>query len=310
MNREKDRLHTFDNKWPHDFLTKEVLAKNGFYFLGRGDEVRCAFCKVEIMKWENGDDPAVDHKRWAAQCPLVNGRDTDNIPLDRTVKDEEKEFFLQNEEILRQGSDECGTSAPVESSEEELIQQNHERGVCTAKLTGPAHPAYASLDARLASFKDWPKNMGRNVENLVEAGFFYTGKGDQTKCFYCNGGLKDWDHEDIPWEQHAQWFDKCAFVKLLKGDAYIQRVKTEACSITSQNEPVEHIVKKEYSTEEITNLHTNSDSNMCKICLERERTVCFYPCKHIVTCEMCALTSKTCCVCRSTISKVEKVYLS
>ncbi|CAK1555300.1 unnamed protein product [Leptosia nina] len=70
MHREEERLKTFD-KWPVTFLSPELLARNGFYYLGSSDKVRCAFCKVEIMRWVEGHDPEKDHQLWAPQCPFL-----------------------------------------------------------------------------------------------------------------------------------------------------------------------------------------------------------------------------------------------
>jgi hypothetical protein len=57
-----------------------------------------------------------------------------------------------------------------------------------------------------------------------------TGKGDQTVCFHCGGGLKDWEENDDPWVEHAVWFPKCMHVVLVKGPAFIEecRRKKEA----------------------------------------------------------------------------------
>lgn len=70
MGNYHERLATFQH-WPVTFLSSEKLAQSGFYYLGYRDEVRCAYCKVEIMRWVQGDDPFKDHKRWAPQCPFV-----------------------------------------------------------------------------------------------------------------------------------------------------------------------------------------------------------------------------------------------
>ena len=32
------------------------------------------------------------------------------------------------------------------------------------------------------------------------------GTSDKAKCYYCNGGLQNWDFEDEPWTEHAKWF--------------------------------------------------------------------------------------------------------
>lgn len=44
---EEERLKTF-REWPSDALTPEELASNGFYYSGRRDITRCAFCGLEV----------------------------------------------------------------------------------------------------------------------------------------------------------------------------------------------------------------------------------------------------------------------
>ena len=43
------------------------------------------------------------------------------------------------------------------------------------------------------------------------------------KCFYCDGGLRNWQPEDDPWTEHARWFSECGFVRLVKGDEFISK---------------------------------------------------------------------------------------
>ncbi|XP_017043252.1 death-associated inhibitor of apoptosis 1 [Drosophila ficusphila] len=88
----------------------------------------------------------------------------------------------------------------------------------------PEYPEYAVESARLRTFEAWPRNLKQKPHQLAEAGFFYTGVGDRVRCFSCGGGLKDWDDNDEPWEQHALWLSQCRFVKLMKGQLYIDTV--------------------------------------------------------------------------------------
>ncbi|CAG9787764.1 unnamed protein product [Diatraea saccharalis] len=281
LRHEEERLKTFE-KWPLTFLSPELLARNGFYYLGRSDEVRCAFCKVEIMRWEEGDDPAEDHKRWAPQCPFLrNHTSAGNVPVETPPAN---------------GRDECGVRAPPTTS------------VC---MPGPVHPQYASEAARLSTFNDWPRCMRQKPEDLAEAGFFYTGQGDKTKCFYCDGGLKDWENDDIPWEEHARWFDRCAYVQLVKGKEYIQRVKTEACLINASEtgSSVTPDTPKTPSTNTDEETHID-DNKVCKICYVEERNVVFIPCGHVVACAKCALSTDKCPMCRRTFTSAVRLYYS
>ena len=71
LRREKMRLETFST-WPASApVSKEVIAKAGFYFIGPGDRVRCAFCFNVLRMWEEGDIPEEEHRRYFPNCPLL-----------------------------------------------------------------------------------------------------------------------------------------------------------------------------------------------------------------------------------------------
>ncbi|XP_045769791.1 death-associated inhibitor of apoptosis 1-like isoform X1 [Maniola jurtina] len=284
MRREEERLKTFD-KWPVTFLSPQLLARNGFYYLGRGDEVRCAFCKVEIMKWVEGDDPAKDHQRWAPQCTFLRRQaSSGNVPMESSP--------------TTAGRDECGVRAAVTPN--------------PIRMPGPVHPRYASEAARLRSFSDWPRSMRQKPEELAEAGFFYTGQGDKTKCFYCDGGLKDWENDDVPWEQHARWFHRCAYVQLVKGKEYIQKVISEASVIPAPAEDKEPKAPPSTSVEKPSEKEASpvEDTKLCRICYNEERNVCFVPCGHVVACAKCALSTDKCPMCRRTFTNAVRLYFS
>jgi hypothetical protein len=57
--------------------------------------------------------------------------------------------------------------------------------------------------------------------------FVFAGKGDQTVCFHCGGGLKDWEETDDPWVEHAVWFPKCLHVVLIKGRAFVEECQQQ-----------------------------------------------------------------------------------
>lgn len=77
---------------------------------------------------------------------------------------------------------------------------------------------FALKSMRLLSFQTWLSYMSQKPEDLAEAGFFYTGVGDRTMCFHCGGGLKDWEENDEPVQEHALWFSQCAYIRrLLRG---------------------------------------------------------------------------------------------
>ncbi|KAI8521124.1 hypothetical protein Bbelb_008780 [Branchiostoma belcheri] len=99
---------------------------------------------------------------------------------------------------------------------------------------GPKHPELASEDARMSTFFRWPLYSPISPRRLAKAGFFYTYIDDQVRCFWCDGGLKDWLAGDDPWTEHTRWYgEECGFVQQEKGMAYIRDI-TNQCSTVVQ----------------------------------------------------------------------------
>jgi hypothetical protein len=81
MKSEADRRRTYE-RWPVSFMDKDHMSAAGFYFTNRGDVVCCAFCGVEVGRWEEGDDAFRDHQRWSPSCGFIKGLIVGNIPVD------------------------------------------------------------------------------------------------------------------------------------------------------------------------------------------------------------------------------------
>ena len=54
---------------------------------------------------------------------------------------------------------------------------------------------------------------------------FYTGYADCARCFFCAGGLKNWEAPDNPWIEHARWFPKCGYIRMCKGSMFVEIVQ-------------------------------------------------------------------------------------
>lgn len=52
------------------------------------------------------------------------------------------------------------------------------------------------------------------------------------------------------------------------------------------------------------------EKQLCKICMEEDVEVIFYPCRHLVCCASCGTGIRECPICRSPIQSVDKVYLA
>jgi len=144
------------------------------------------------------------------------------------------------------------------------------------------YPEYSNDAYRILSLEDWPKAIKQKPNELTEAGFFYSGKGDKVLCFSCGGGLKDWEVLDIPWEQHALWYQNCQYLKIMKGQSYIDQVTSRKNEICVNQDNQESKVEK---TEKEENKDTNGQ--LCMICCNEKYNMVFLPCGHVAVCSKC-----------------------
>ncbi|KAL9917201.1 death-associated inhibitor of apoptosis 2 [Glossina fuscipes] len=179
---ESNRLATFKN-WPNPNISPVSLAKAGFFYLNRSDEVKCVWCKGVIAQWEKQDNAFEEHRRFFPDCPRVQLG-----PLIEMASDGIRDLGIQ-------------------------------------QISPPKNSKYSSLDARLRTYNNWPIPDIQKPVALAEAGLYYQEVDDQVRCFHCNMGLRSWEKEDDPWFEHAKWYPQCPFVRLVKGNTYIQQVQ-------------------------------------------------------------------------------------
>lgn len=297
------RLQTFEH-WPNPYISKRSLAEAGFIYTGEDDIVQCPLCSIEGYRWVAGDIPMEDHRVWSPNCPFVRR----NIEHDHS-------------ESNAIGLDTCGNYG-IEILPNSVPEDNKfdYKRLGVHKIKSPVNEDKITLESRLATFDNWPKSLKQKPAELAEAGFYYTGVGDQTLCFYCGGGLKDWEEDDQPWEQHALWFSKCMFVILKKGVDFIEKVKREKdCQLSlPSNQEVKAKEEPASSSTELSGQCENlngkeseaAEKTLCKICFKNELGVVFLPCGHIVACVDCAAALKTCAVCRKPLEATVRAFLS
>uniref|UniRef100_A0A673A873 RING-type E3 ubiquitin transferase n=1 Tax=Sphaeramia orbicularis TaxID=375764 RepID=A0A673A873_9TELE len=196
---EGERLQTFQN-WPTDApVTSGDLAKAGFFFVGPGDKVQCFCCGGILRCWIHGDSPAAEHKRHFPTCSFMMGQAVGNIPLQAGSSDSVDGQLLS--QLQRMTMDDQGTAGQA------------------------VYPEMEAEDSRLTTFHNWPTDASVQPDVLARAGFFYTGHGDNVKCFFCDGGLRNWEPGDDPWQEHAKWFPRCEFLIQSRGQEYISNIQ-------------------------------------------------------------------------------------
>lgn len=252
------RLKTFSD-WPLKSIFSTTLAKNGWVSLGEGDRARCYSCHVVHEGWRIGDDPDQYH---SPNCRFKKGL-SNNIPISRATKEEPQQRLgiAKQGAFLPKGAGELSTAEKKENHQQR--QQvattttsaeisTHTKEALNREPSGinvdrPRYPSYADLAVRISSYTDWPADMTQTPHDLALAGFFYVGNDDYTRCFFCGGGLRNWEASDDPWFEHARWFKECAFVQQNREQEFIDLVQKRLAESDSQR-----------NQEEKRNLQTNT----------------------------------------------------
>uniref|UniRef100_A0A3B4UTR7 RING-type E3 ubiquitin transferase n=1 Tax=Seriola dumerili TaxID=41447 RepID=A0A3B4UTR7_SERDU len=271
--RKRERLRTFQS-WPADApVTSGDLAKAGFFFLGPGDKVQCFCCGGILRCWVHGDSPAAEHKRHFPTCSFILGRAVGNIPLQVGSSDSVDGQLLS--QLQRMTMDDQGTAGQA------------------------VYPEMEAEDSRLTTFHNWPTEASVQPDVLARAGFFYTGHGDNVKCFYCDGGLRNWEPGDDPWQEHAKWFPRCEFLIQSRGQEYISNIQDTHFHLGETVDP---------SPEEL--LRQLQEERTCKVCMDKLVSIVFIPCGHLVVCGDCAASLRHCPICRAVIRGSVRAFMS
>ena len=62
-------------------LNANVLATAGFFYTGYGDNVVCAYCALNLYKWNTEDIPLIEHAKYNKNCAYISLFQSDMIKL-------------------------------------------------------------------------------------------------------------------------------------------------------------------------------------------------------------------------------------
>ncbi|NWW72110.1 BIR7B protein, partial [Climacteris rufus] len=270
------RARTFQ-QWPHTApVSVQDLVDAGFFYVGPRDEVQCFCCGGVLKDWRPGDCPIIEHLNFFPSCKYVCGEEVGNQEM----------LSLQ------------GLFDTVDGQFVSLLQ-----GIvseATALPNEPENPDMVTEEMRLSTFENWPQNSNMHPEQLARAGFFYTGRGDTVRCFYCDGGVRSWSFGDDPWREHAKWYPECEFLLHSRGREFVSSFGL-FFSFFGKDE-------SQLSTEE--QLRRLQEERMCKVCMDKDVSVVFVPCGHLVACGECALNLRLCPICRAVIQGSVRAFMS
>lgn len=204
---------------------------------------------------------------------------------------------------------------------QELMTGNLEQRVI--RHHKPHNNHYTTAVARLNTFRDWPETKGLpDPSSLAEAGLYYLGQKDETKCFHCGGKLHSWQKGDEGWKEHARWYPNCEFVRINKGVQFALKwshnpslpitgtVSELDCKPTT-SEQAPNGINTNISDPGVTiaNPEAAPTHNECKICMINPKEIIFLPCAHLTTCQECGISLEECVICRQYITHIARVFI-
>ncbi|EMP35847.1 Baculoviral IAP repeat-containing protein 7-B [Chelonia mydas] len=282
MRSEEKRLRTF-RQWPESSpVSATDLAKAGFFFLGPGDRVQCFCCGGILRSWEAEDQPMREHQKFFPTCKFICGEDVGN------------QRMLPFLEILDY----------VDGQILSLLQRMDVEE--TALPSQPEYPEMETEAMRLATFQSWPPYTELYPEQLARAGFFYTDPEGSREL-----SSLPVDQSSIVQDVLQMGFDHSLVMSLVQS----RHLLTGTCYL-SVSELVLDLLQVDgeeraelpLSTEE--QLRRLQEERMCKVCMDKDVSVVFVPCGHLVVCVECAPSLRRCPICRAVIRGSVRTFMS
>jgi hypothetical protein len=180
----------------------------------------------------------------------------------------------------------------------------------------------------------------KHEKELVENGFFYTGKRDEMCCAHCGLIIVKLHDDDCVEIIHKMYSPQCIFVirpsapplqessslvaaetaKAVRIDRstansnniFGKRNRSVSDGIDSNNDDKKdngYVGDDRGDVNDSSKIDDGDEERLCKICFVNNRQICFFPCRHIMACSQCADRCKRCCVCREKIKSKILVFL-
>uniref|UniRef100_A0A3Q3X926 Uncharacterized protein n=1 Tax=Mola mola TaxID=94237 RepID=A0A3Q3X926_MOLML len=345
MQQSEERLLTFVN-WPSRIPVRpEQLAKAGFYYVGRNDDVKCFCCDGGLRCWESGDDPWVEHAKWFPRCEYL-------------LQEKGQEFVLQIqarfprlfEQLLTNGENSREFVDPPEERSEDAVMMNtpviksalemgFERSLVKQTVqskiltSGENYRTVQELVSDLLSAEDQKREEEREMlaEAMASDGFTFVKRHQMALIQRLKSVEPVLEHLR---EQNVLSHEEYGGLKA-QTSAQQQTAKLIELVLTKGNAAAEvfrnwiqkndvHLLRDlmAQSNEAASPSQDLSDLPMeeqlrrlqeertCKVCMDKEVNIVFIPCGHLVVCKECAPSLRKCPICRGLVKGTVRTFLS
>nr|BDT61650.1 MAG: baculoviral IAP repeat-containing protein [Marsupenaeus japonicus endogenous nimavirus] len=228
LRYEVNRLGTFID-WPCVPMEPMELSKAGFFYSRIENKCICYKCglRVNILtdkRYESHHSMLFAHAKERPDCAFALNLNEGNVPIhmSKIIKKITSKYRNSHDKDASKTTEkEINISTTLDKHNWNVTNVNH----ILRPYTPPKHKNYTLPESRKKTFNTWPLEDKDLKERLIEAGFFYTGKGDHVICFQCGVGIRNWESYDDPLTQHAMWSPSCCFIHIFAGQPFIDQVK-------------------------------------------------------------------------------------
>lgn len=228
-------------------LDARVLANNGFYvslnniYSQMLVKIQCAFCAYETIVFKTRAFntsyvcPIVDHKDKSPKCSIfLNANCTNNV-----ITESKTNLFSELEDKSINSTINTKNSL-IRDEINNKIRNTLNKALNTESNDEPFLAVYDSMQSRIDSFKNWPSYLMLNPNRMAEAGFYYTGKDDVVKCYFCNGGICNWEPIEDPLYEHIRWYPRCLFIQKKVSPSIIAQIQSKYQTTESDSDNSPH----------------------------------------------------------------------
>nr|XP_006115453.1 E3 ubiquitin-protein ligase XIAP [Pelodiscus sinensis]XP_006115454.1 E3 ubiquitin-protein ligase XIAP [Pelodiscus sinensis]XP_006115455.1 E3 ubiquitin-protein ligase XIAP [Pelodiscus sinensis] len=336
MSSEEARLRSFHN-WPsYAPLTPKELATAGLYYTGVDDQVECFCCGGKLKNWEPFDRAWSEHKRHFPRCFFVLGRDFGNIesvltesnsaeagrsvlndvdhPRNPSMAEYEariKTFITWRYPVAKEQLAEagfystgngdnvvcfhCGGGLQEWQQDEDPWEQHakwfpgckyllQEKGQEFVNLTHLRRDSTVEASEETSPSIDDDLLQNKLVQDAMRMGFSLSEiKNIMEKKLQTSG-------------------ENYGSLEVLITDLLNAQKENVHEEVSSECPP-----EKDLSTEE--QLRRLQEEKLCKICMDKDISIVFIPCGHLVACKECAEALNKCPLCCMIITKRQKIFM-
>ncbi|ELW64946.1 Baculoviral IAP repeat-containing protein 3 [Tupaia chinensis] len=342
------RFKTFFN-WPSSVAVHpEQLASAGFYYVGHSDDVKCFCCDGGLRCWESGDDPWVEHAKWFPRCEYlirIKGQEFISrvqasyphlleqlLSTPNSSEDENREFpvihFGPGE---KHSEDAVMMNIPVVKAALEmgfsrrLVKQTVQSKILT---TGENYKTVSDLVLDLLNAEDEirEEEKERAREEKESDDLLLIRKNRMALCQHLTCVIPMLNSLLTARVINEQEYDviKQKTQTSLQARELIDTILTKGNTTATifknclqETDPMlyKHLFVQQdikyMPTEDISEqLRRLQEERTCKVCMDKEVSIVFIPCGHLVVCKDCAPSLRKCPICRSTIKGTVRTFLS